>query len=94
MTYLDHFCAGVAVGSFAYTSDNVSLFASATNETTKREFDSDWKGRRTRRAEYQRNGAAWDLLETRTFVYDDWDLIYERSERPSEGAAELAYFPD
>ena len=92
MTYLDHFCAGVAVGSFAYTSDSVSLFASATNETTKREFDSDWKGRRTRRAEYQRNGAAWDLLETRTFVYDDWNLIYEQIERPGESAAELAYF--
>ena len=26
--------------------------------------------------------------------YDDWNLLYERSERPSEGAAELAYFPD
>ncbi len=38
------------------------------------------------------NGATWTAIESRTFVYDDWNLIYERSERPSEGSAELAFF--
>ena len=31
--------------------------------------------------------ATWTVVGNRSFVYDNWNLIYERSERPSEGAA-------
>lgn len=67
----------VSCGEWTYEWDAAGRLATATNAITKLSFAYDRKGRRTRRMEYQREGSDWNLIEARTFVYDDWNLIHE-----------------
>ena len=72
----------------------VSTTWNGSNCLARLRSEYDRRGRRVRRVSETSadDGATWTAIETRTFVYDDWNLIYERSERPSEGAVELAFF--
>ena len=72
----------------------VSTTLTTTNGLKRLRSEYDRRGRRVRRVlETSADaGATWTAHESRAFVYDDWNLLYERSERPSEGAAELAFF--
>ncbi len=72
----------------------VSTTWTETNGLQRLRSEYDHRGRRVRRVlETSADaGATWTVIDNRTFAYDDWNLIYERSERPNEGAAELAFF--
>ena len=72
----------------------VSTTWTETNGLKRLRNEYDYRGRRVRRVSETSadGGLTWTVAETRDFVYDDWNLLFERSERPSEGAAELAFF--
>ena len=85
--------------SFGYTRDAAGRLASVSwdERTGRRErFRNvyDWRGRRVRRVweSSDDRGSTWDVLETREFLYDDWNLIHETRTDEIGSVTRLDYF--
>ena len=72
----------------------VSTTWAETNGLKRLRSEYDHRGRRVRRIEFQRIGVVWQPVETRDFVYDDWNLIRETRTGSVTTAIEFFWGPD